>query len=148
MTRPDLLADPQSRTWAGFEWSDWHELTAALTPRGSPVPPEAGLYRVRVEGAPGLLYIGQTGLSLRGRLGQLRTSEKRASAGLDARAPHVAGACVHQHKQRGATIHVSWVATPDIDKRERLGRECDLIAAYRQVIGESPSCQFAGLPGD
>jgi hypothetical protein len=72
----------------------------------------------------------------------------RAAAGLDARGPHVAGACVYQHQKRGATIQVSWVATPDLDKRERLGRECDLIAGYRKVVHESPSCQFAGVPGE
>jgi hypothetical protein len=37
---------------------------------------------------------------------------------------------------------------PNLDKRERLGREVDLIAAYRQVMHESPSCQFAGIPGE
>jgi hypothetical protein len=36
-----------------------------------------------------------------------------------------------------------------VDKRERLGLEVDLIAAYRRVMGESPTCQFAGrLPSD
>lgn len=137
---------PQSSRWGGFVWSEWHELDSAMTPRSSSVPTVAGLYRVRTAGSPGLIYIGQTGRSLRGRFGQLRTSMRRAAEGMDARAPHVAGACVYQHQRRGATIEVSWVSAPDIDKRERLGREVDLIAAYRHSEGASPSCQFAGLP--
>jgi hypothetical protein len=48
---------------------------------------------------------------------------------------------------RGAdSIEVSCVATPDLDKRARLGRECDLVAAYRCAIRESPTCQLAGPP--
>ncbi|GAG45556.1 unnamed protein product, partial [marine sediment metagenome] len=32
----------------------------------------------------------------------------------------------------------------DLDKREREGRECDLITAHRKALGRSPTCQFAG----
>jgi hypothetical protein len=140
--------DPQSRSWFELEWSDWHDLATAVVPLQSPVPTEAGLSRVRLRDSPGLLYIGQTGRSLRGRFRQLRTSMRRAAGGLDARAPHVAGRCVREHERRGGMIEVSWVATADLDKRERLGRECDLIAAYRRATGENPPCQFAGMPRD
>jgi hypothetical protein len=140
--------DPQSAAWSGFAWSEWHELGIALRPRQSPVPVEPGIYRIRLRGSSRLIYIGQTGRSLRGRFGQLRASMRRAAEALDARAPHVAGACVFEHERRGGTVEVSWVPTPDLDKRERLGREVDLIAAYRRVAGESPACQFAGLPID
>jgi hypothetical protein len=51
-------------------WSAWEELRGAG--RNRRIPPGPGLYRIRrTGGEPGLDYIGQTGTSLRGRLGQL-----------------------------------------------------------------------------
>jgi hypothetical protein len=68
-----------------------------------------------------------------------------AAAGRPAEASHIAGACVQAHVDQGWVIEVSWVATAEVGKRERLGLEVDLIAAYRRVMGESPTCQFAGM---
>lgn len=147
MPKSSNRADPQSPTWAGFNWSDWHDVTTAVAPRESAMPTDAGVYQIRAKGKLGLIYIGQTGRSLRGRVRRLRLALGRAARGLDA-VGHVAGACVYEHQRHGATIQVSWVAMPNLDKRERLGREVDLIAAYRQVMHESPSCQFAWIPGD
>lgn len=138
---------PDGSFWAAFGWSDWYPLVEALCcalltcPDHRWVVSDTSSGRTRAD-----LHIGQTGRSLRGRFGQLRTSTRRAAGGLDARAPHVVGACVYQHERRGGVIEVSWVAIPDLEKRERLGREVDLITAYRRDMGESPSCQFAGLP--
>jgi hypothetical protein len=39
---------------------------------------------------------------------------------------------------------VSWIALANVDKRERLGIECDLIATYRRQEGSNPTCQFSG----
>ena len=51
-------------------WSAWQDLRGAGRDRRIPAGP--GLYRIRrTGGEPGLDYIGQTGRSLRGRLGQL-----------------------------------------------------------------------------
>jgi hypothetical protein len=52
------------------QWSGWRDLRGAGRDRQIPAGP--GLYRIRRPGGePGLEYVGQTGRSLRGRLGQL-----------------------------------------------------------------------------
>jgi hypothetical protein len=48
----------------------------------------------------------------------------------------------------GCAIVISWATTEGMDRRERLGLECDLIAAHRAVTKESPACQFAGMPDE
>jgi hypothetical protein len=56
---------------------------------------------------------------------------------------HYAGGCVASHAA-GRAVVVSWIELPTIDRRELMGIEVDLIAAYRISTGGSPPCQFAG----
>ncbi len=66
MTRRFRVAVPEVLE----HWSDWVELRGAGS--NKQVPAKRGLYRVRrLAGARELVYIGQTGRSLRARLGQL-----------------------------------------------------------------------------
>jgi hypothetical protein len=136
--------DVQSRLWEKHSWSEWHRLDDF---RGAASP---GLYRIRCHGQAGLIYIGETGDSIRARLGQLRKAMTYAEQGRYTAQgkvggpPHVAGGCVWKHVCAGHVIEVSWTEEPEIDKRERRGVECDLIAAYRKIMGASPVCQFAG----
>jgi len=51
---------------------------------------------------------------------------------------------VWKHECAGVVVEVSWVEMPNLDGRERLGVECELIAAYRKAIHANPACQFAG----
>ncbi len=136
--------DVQSPSWEKYAWSAWHLLDEV---RCTDSP---GLYRLRCNGQVGLLYIGETGDSIRSRFGQLRKAMQYAAEGRYAAKgkvggpPHVAGGCVWKHVCAGRVIEVSWIESPDLDKRERKGVECDLIAAYRRRMGVSPTCQFAG----
>lgn len=57
--------------WCGLAWTDWIPFDAP-TGEFQAVPTGPGLYRVRVQGQPVFAYIGQTGRSLRERLGDLR----------------------------------------------------------------------------
>jgi hypothetical protein len=139
-----MPADPRSGDWEGHHWSEWATLDIATAPDAALAPNQPGLYRIRCRGEPGLIYIGQTGSSLRGRFRQLRKSMEYSAAGRPAEAPHIAGACVQAHLEQGRVVAVSWVALPGVGKRARLGLEVDLIAAYRRVMGESPTCEFAG----
>lgn len=93
-----------------------------------------------------MIYIGQTGDRLLSRFRQLRKAMEYVEKGIrePGTPPHVAGGCVLHHAQAGKTIEVSWLATQDLDKRERLGLECELICAYRKTMGKNPTCQFAG----
>lgn len=142
------MTDPQSRDWEGHAWSEWHQLDEAVLRFRAVAPAEPGIYRLRAEREPGLIYIGETGKSIRMRFRQIRKASEYVAAGTKkpGSAPHVAGGCVLEHERRGGVVEVSWVEMPDVDKRERRGRECDLISAYRRLSGRNPTCQFAGMP--
>ena len=52
-------------------------------------------------------------------------------------------ACVAAHEDRGKIVEVSWATVGNMDRRELMGREEDLIAAHRKLSG-NPACQFHG----
>jgi hypothetical protein len=126
--------DPHGLRWEGLAWSDWHHLDAL---GAKTVPREAGLYRLRCHGDPHLIYIGISD-RLSSRLGGLRRARGRPD-----KRGHYAAACVAAHEARGKVVEVSWTAAGDIDRRELMGREVDLIAAHRKQF-RSPVCQFHG----
>jgi len=132
--------DPQDSLWEGLVWSRWHQLD---TPGGRAVPSEAGVYRLRCHGDPALIYIGISD-RLSSRLGGLRRARGRED-----KRGHYAAACVAAHEKQGNTIEVSWAIAGDVDRRELMGLEVDLIAAHRKRFG-SPACQFHGQlePGE
>jgi len=101
------------------------------------IPWEAGIYRLRCRGEPGLIYIGISA-RLGSRLGGLRRARRRQD-----RRGHYAAACVVAQEEEGKTVEVSWATVGDMDRRELMGREVDLIAAHRKRFG-SPACQFHG----
>jgi len=138
------MSDVQARDWEGHEWSDWYLLDESIRAHAAIAPNEEGIYRIRCQGDEGLIYIGETGASIRGRFRQLRKATEHAAGGKPPGPPHVAGGCVHSHEQRGEVIEVSWFATRGIDPRDRFGVECELITAYRKSAGRNPTCQFAG----
>lgn len=131
--------DPRDLDWLGHEWQRWVDLDAAVAGRGG-IPRVQGIYRVRCRGTRGLLYIGISG-SLSARLRRLRRGMSDPHG-----VGHYAGGCVASHAA-GRVVEVSWVELPlpKTDRRELMGIEVDLIAAYRAFTGgKSPPCQFAG----
>jgi hypothetical protein len=129
--------DPCGPAWAGHRWSEWCDLEK--TDDGC-VPAEGGIYRVRCGRDDGLVYIGAAPQrTLRSRIGSLR----RSMYAVDNRG-HSAGACIEACAGRNGRVEVSWFTCEGADKREILGRECDLIAAHRAIVGLSPRCQFKG----
>jgi len=141
-----VIADPQARDWEGHAWSDWHQLDEAVLASAAIAPDEAGIYRIRCRGEEGLVYVGETGKSIRGRFRQLRKATEYVAAGKRPGPPHVAGGCVLEHERRGSVVEVSWFTTRGVDGRDRKGIECELIAAYRKATGLNPTCQFGGMP--
>jgi len=135
----------QRLRWAGRTWSNWFDLGSATAPRAALAPSVAGIYRLRCAGRPGLIYIGQSGRSLRTRLRQLRDGMAEAAAGRPHSAPHFAAPCVQAHAAKGWAVEVSWIELEEVDRRERFGIEVDLIALYRRTVNQSPTCQFAGV---
>jgi hypothetical protein len=126
--------DPQDLRWGGLVWSEWHQLDSV---GAHALPQEAGIYRLRCCGDPELIYIGISA-GLRSRLGGLRRARGRPD-----KRGHYAAACVAAHEEQGKTVEVSWATVGDMDRRELMGWEVDLIAAHRKRFG-SPACQFHG----
>lgn len=147
---PDMMAGVQSLAWEGHAWSEWYSLDAAIAPRNARAPDGPGLYRIRCHSQAGLIYIGETGDSLKGRFRQLRKATeyaaqgKYSAEGKTGGPPHVAGGCVWKHQCAGLIVEVSWAEKRDLDRRNRKGVECELVAAYRKTVGANPACQFAG----
>jgi hypothetical protein len=50
---------------------------------------------------------------------------------------------VAAHENLGKVVEVSWAIVGNMDRRELMGREIDLIAAHRRRFG-NPACQFHG----
>jgi len=48
--------DPESPHWGGLAWSRWHQLDSTAE-RGL-VPQKQGIYRLRCQGHPALIYVG------------------------------------------------------------------------------------------
>lgn len=129
--------DPESPHWGGLAWSRWHQLDSTAE-RGL-VPQKQGIYRLRCQGHPALIYVGISD-RLSSRLGGLR----RARGHPPRYRGHSAAACVAGHEAQGNVIEVSWALLEDLDRRALMGIEVDLIAACRTRFGESPACQFHG----
>jgi len=150
LSHSQLSAEVQSPLWEGHVWSEWYPLDSAAAARNAKAPRVPGLYRIRCQGQSGLIYIGETGDSLRARFRQLRkateyaTQGKYAAQGKSGGPPHVAGGCVQKYESKGFVVEVSWAEAPNLHKRDRKGVECELIAAYRKTTGANPACQFAG----
>lgn len=142
--------DVQGIRWEGHLWSQWYTLGDAIASYAAKAPDSPGLYRIQCADQTGLIYIGQTGKSLRGRFRQLRKAMEYASQGKYSNQgrvggpPHVAGGCVLKHALAGSPVEISWATCSGLDKREIMGIECELIAAFRKTQKRNPACQFSG----
>lgn len=125
----------------GPVWSHWIPLRAA---GASPlVPRESGLYRIRATASEAILYIGQTGRSIRERLGSLRGVYGEQMPYND---PHTAGPGLWAIRHRDGVDFEASFAVVTGDRVHRLGREALAISAVRVATGTSPTLNFGGMP--
>ena len=122
-----------------MQWSHWHPLKGSG--RNAAVPITPGIYRTRVAETGEVIYIGQTGRSLRGRLGMLTTCY---GAEMPYRDPHTAAATLWALRDRdGVDFEVSTAAV-ESTKVERLALETVAITTHRVEHGSSPVANFGG----
>lgn len=131
--------------WLGFEWSSWRRLESeADVLAGFSTDP--GLYRVRHDAYDGLIYIGETGRSLRGRLRALFRGIYDGE--MPYNDPHTASpsfwAIVDRH---GPGFEVSGT-TPDVatDSQQRKAIEDALIAVHRRETETNLVGNFGRMP--
>lgn len=122
-----------------IRWSTWHPLTGSS--RNSDVPAAPGLYRVRVVETGEVVYIGQTGVSLRKRLGMLCTCYGNV---MPYRDPHTAAPLLWALRHRDAVEFEASTAVVAGDKMDRLALEAVAISSHRVEHGCSPLANFGG----
>jgi hypothetical protein len=156
--------------WKGHTWSDWEPLapyvgTSAESGGRTKRLPETGpcLYRIRRgptsngRQSKDLLYIGETGSSLRSRwnsrltglrrAGGIQRTYTRSKAGPEAKAPKPTEWERSLARYRAAQISWTTNLPNGQDKRYRKGLEADLISSYRSARGQNPLLQFGlGAP--
>lgn len=131
--------------WFGFDWSPWRSLHPDSDGL-SPVPTDPGVYRVRHDAYEGLVYIGETGRSLSGRLHALRRNIYNGE--MPYSSPHTGSpsfwAIVDRHD---LGFEVS-VASPDgiADKYQRKAIEDALIAVHRRETESNLVGNFGRMP--
>lgn len=131
--------------WLGFDWSPW----LSLHPDDEEVESlttDAGVYRVRHEVYDGLVYIGETGRSLRGRIYALRRGIYDSKMPFSD--PHTASpslwAIVDRH---GPGFEVSAAAPPRAEgKQQRKAIEDALIALHRRETETNLVGNFGRMP--
>lgn len=120
-------------------WSDWQPLAGSS--RKAAIPAGPGLYRARITGTGEVVYIGQTGRSLRERLGMLATCYRSEMRYRD---PHTAAPTLWSLRDRdGVDFEVSTVVI-DSTKVERLALEAVAVTLHRVEHGRSPVANFGG----
>ncbi|AUG49450.1 hypothetical protein BVU17_17885 (plasmid) [Haloarcula taiwanensis] len=131
--------------WLGFDWSPWlsldpdsEELAALST--------DAGLYRVRHETYGGLIYIGETGRSLRGRIRSLIRGVFDDEMPFSD--PHTASPSLWAIADRhGSGFEVSGTTPPEAeDKQQRKAIEDALIALHRRETETNLIGNFGRMP--
>jgi len=114
-------------SWCGHAWGAWTVVSDVLT---RPPKQANGLYRFRVRGKSGLVYVGQ------GRVADRIASHlKKGSA---------AGHSQQGHFNDPASLEVSWVLSGEWLDHQRLELENDLIASHVLTFGYPPAAQFIG----
>ena len=122
------------------QWTPWQPFENCW--KGALIPATPGLYRIRRVGFTGLDYIGQTGTTLKQRLGMLKGI---FDLEMPYRAPHTAAPALWALRHNlNCDFEVS-VLPFHGSKQEREGLEALAIALYRQEFKESPTVSFGRI---
>lgn len=142
-----IEVDYFSDKWCDLSWSGWVPLKNKNNEL-SLLPKSPGLYRVRPIGKDFLIYIGQTGRSLRERMGQLRVYTKSDSE-MPYNDPHTAAPSLWAWRDVEGWEFECSVAPAEFEgltksdsKQLREGLESYLLWKYRLERGESTNCNF------
>ena len=139
--------DALAADYLGLDWSPWVPLDPAAGDIGN-LSTDPGLYRVRHPSRDRLMYIGETGRSIRERVGGLaRGTYENEMPYLD---PHVGAPRLWAIRQElDGKFEVS-VADPEIaaDPQHRKGIEASLIAVHHREYKSRPTANFSKIiPG-
>ena len=142
-----------SREWCGLQWTEWipfsdNELLSKL-------PSKPGLYKIRPIGYDFIVYIGQTGRSLKERLKSQLRGYLKSDIEMPFNDPHTAAPSLWAWRNAEGWDFECSVAILEFpafdkikDKQMREGVESYLIWKYRLERGESTYCNFGRFHPD
>lgn len=128
-----------SQNWCDLSWTPWISFSAQSS-EFQIIPKEPGLYRIRAENEQFLMYIGQTGRSLRERLNDLRRNTAKEIMPFND--PHTAAPSLWAWKDANEYSYECSAAAYHSDSNQRIGWECYLLWQYRILNGSSTLCNF------
>jgi len=128
-----------SHDWCRLAWTPWAPFKVQH-PLFSLLPLGPGVYRVRPVGQSRLVYIGQTGRSVRGRLGDLCRTTLRNPLIMPFDDPHTAAPSLWALKEAEGMDFECSGAPVAVPKQVREAMECYLLWQYRLESGESTLC--------
>jgi hypothetical protein len=126
-----------NRSWCKLPWTKWIRFSDGDFKL---LPGQAGFYRIRPVGKKELMYIGQTGNSLRDRLKTLARETHRKEMPFND--PHTAAPNLWAWRVSAGIEYECSAAPARLLLRDRLALECYLIWQYRLRKGESPRCNL------
>ncbi len=126
-----------SQKWCGVKWTRWVRFSERDFRE---IPESPGVYRIKPINRNILMYIGQTGRSLRGRLMVLRNEVRKNKMPFND--PHTAAPNLWAWKQSDGMEFECSAARTLMRIRKRKGFESYLIWQYRLDRGESPKCNL------
>ena len=122
----------QELDWQGHNWSSWIPLFSDNSFYRKHISTKPGFYRVRSTSYEGLVYIGQTGRSLRERTLTLRNHSERAKDNPPWNDPHTAAPCLWAFKiENGFDYEISVAHTENLSYSERQCKEDCLLYQHR-----------------
>lgn len=136
---PMAFLDPG---WCGLDWTPFAPFEAGGAAFRS-IPPQPGVYRVRVTGKPVLVYVGQTGRNLRERLNDLRRNTLADQCPFND--PHTAAPKLWSYRHADGLRYECSAAPAASTHSQRHALECSLVWRYRVATGGSPLCNFGRL---
>ncbi len=122
-------------------WLPWQPLSGSWL--GNRTPKQSGVYRIRRVGRDALDYIGQTGLTLKGRLGMLRGVY---AVEMPYRDPHTAAPALWALRHATGCDFEASVLPFEETEQLRKGLEALAIALHRQQYRCSPTVQWGWMP--
>lgn len=145
--------DYLSREWCGLQWTEW--IPFADKKLLSQLPAKPGLYKVRPVGADFLVYIGQTGRSLKERMQSQLREYLKSDTEMPFNDPHTAAPSLWAWRDAEGwdfECSVTVLEFPALEKEQgkqmREGVESYLLWKYRVERGESTYCNFGRFHPD
>src|SRR5260221_6230669 len=124
-----------SQTWCGLNWTSWIK---CIAPAYKALPPVPGVYRVKPLNRQELVYVGQTGRSLRERLMSLHNHSMALQMPFND--PHTAAPNLWALRDAEHMEFEYSAAPTTFSEKERLAFECYLLWQYRLEKKESTRC--------